>query len=62
MCADPGALSEEEDPILAEEEFEAPAGTPPPAGSTPPLLRPGIVHRLDMGTTGDPHLGDHSCC
>mmetsp|Transcript_670 Transcript_670/g.1947 ORF Transcript_670/g.1947 Transcript_670/m.1947 type:complete len:477 (+) Transcript_670:107-1537(+) len=49
---DPGALSEEEDPILAEEEFEAPAGAPPPAGSTPPLLRPGIVHRLDMGTTG----------
>lgn len=38
---------------MGEEEFEPPRGGRPP-GKLAPMLRPGIVHRLDMGTTGAP--------
>ena len=38
---------------MGEEEFEPPRGARPP-GQLAPMLRPGIVHRLDMGTTGAP--------
>ncbi len=48
--ADPDAPTGDE--ILSEDEALEPADVPPPSPSQPALLRPGVVHRLDKGTTG----------
>lgn len=52
------ALDEESDDdegialAAALEPIQAPGSPGAPSGAAPPVIRPGIVHRLDKGTTG----------
>lgn len=51
LAVDPEAPTGDE--ILSEDEaFDALESQPQPQSSQPGLLRPGVVHRLDKGTTG----------
>lgn len=66
LLTDPKAPSDDEDPILAGDDTTAPEDPLFPCESKaqhaqqeaaalqggPLMVRPGIVHRLDMGTTG----------